>query len=65
MSIQTVMVLVKGEYRIRVKKHPDDSYVLEFSKDKFKTFTPKPYPNRDALREVLEEQFELEELIGI
>ena len=61
----TVMVLKKDEYLIRVKLLADESYICEFSKDKFKTIRTKTYENRKVLRDVLEEQFELEELVGI
>ena len=63
--LQTVMVLSKDGFLIRVKKSDDDSYKLEFSKDKFKTLKTKEYSNRRELLDVLEMQFELDELIGI
>lgn len=59
------MVLSKDGFLIRVKKRDDDSYKLEFSKDKFRTLKTKEYANRRELLDVLEMQFELEELIGI
>lgn len=65
LPIQTVMVLTKEDYLIRVKKRSDESYFLEFSKDGFKTIQTKEYPDRKSLRDVLEEQYTLEELVGI
>ena len=62
--MQTIMILTKGNYLIRVKKS-EEKYCLEFSKDKFKTLTVRHYPSRDALLEVLDMQFEQHELVGI
>ena len=63
--MQTVMILSKDEFLIRVKKHTDERYALDFSKDRFKTFKTKEYANRRDLLDVLEMEFELEELVGI
>ena len=62
---QTVMVLSKDDFLIRVKKCDDGSYKLEFSKDRFKPYNTKEYENRRELLDVLEMQFELSELVGI
>ena len=63
--MQTIMILTKDEYLIRVKKSEKGTYTLEFSKDKFKTITTREYADRKALMEVLEMQYEEHELVGI
>lgn len=63
--LQTVMVLSKDDFLIRVKKCDDDSYKLEFLKDRFKTLKTKEYASRKEQLDVLEMQFEQDELLGI
>ena len=63
--MQTIMILTKGEYLIRVKKDATGAYALEFSKDRFQTIATKHYEDRKTLMDVLDMQFEEHELVGI